>query len=166
MISYFFCLTNIFQHFWCTGLLQLIQSAFLFISSSFWKIFLLGLEFLIGRFFFSYHFEYVHGWKPNCCWWWGNWWGTGLSAIMLKSPHNVGGLKVNCLAAPPPQIFPWFFLSWCMCLMSFKKSPKLSVTFFFFSFLAVLGLCSCSAWAPQCGGFSWCWAWALGCWLQ
>ena len=70
----------------------------------------------------------------------------------------------------PGQISPWFLLSWYMCLMSFKILPKLRVAFFlwilFHLFLAALDLCRSSAWASQCGGFSECWAWALGCWLQ
>ena len=33
---------------------------------------------------------------------------------------------------------------------------------FSFLFLAMLGLCSCSAWVSHCGGFSSCWAQALG----
>ena len=58
----------------------------------------------------------------------------------------------------PGQIFPWFLLSWYMCLMSLKIPPKLSVAFsceFSFSFFgAVLGICRHSAWASQCGVFS------------
>ena len=55
----------------------------------------------------------------------------------------------------PGQIFPWFLLSWYMCLMSFKIPPKLSVAFFcefFFSFIF-----GCAGSLPQCLGFSvWC----------
>ena len=56
----------------------------------------------------------------------------------------------------PGQVFPWFLLSWYMCLMSFKIPPKLSVAFFcefFFSF--IFGYAG--SLPPQCLGFSvWC----------
>ena len=53
----------------------------------------------------------------------------------------------------PGQIFPWFLLSWYMCLMSFKIPPKLSVAFFCeFSFSFIFG-CPGSL-PPQCLGFS------------
>ena len=55
----------------------------------------------------------------------------------------------------PGQIFPWFLLSWYICLMSFKIPPKLNVAFFcefFFSFIF-----GCAGSLPQCLGFSvWC----------
>ena len=53
----------------------------------------------------------------------------------------------------PGQIFPWFLLSWYMCLMSLKIPPKLSVAFFCeFSFSFIFG-CPGSL-PPQCLGFS------------
>ena len=53
----------------------------------------------------------------------------------------------------PGQIFPWFLLSWYMCLMSFKIPPKLSVAFFCeFSFSFIFG-CVGSL-PPQCLCFS------------
>ena len=53
----------------------------------------------------------------------------------------------------PGQIFPWFLLSWYICLMSFKIPPKLSVAFFYeFSFSFIFG-CAGSL-LLQCLGFS------------
>ena len=53
----------------------------------------------------------------------------------------------------PGQIFPWFLLSWYMCLMSFKIPPKLCVAFFCeFSFSFIFG-CAESL-PPECLGFS------------
>ena len=54
----------------------------------------------------------------------------------------------------PGQIFPWFLLSWYMCLMSFKILPKLKVAFFSceFSFSFIFGCAGCLP--PQCLGFS------------
>ena len=56
----------------------------------------------------------------------------------------------------PGQIFPWFLLSWYMCLMSFKIPPKLSVAFFCeFSSLFIFG---CPEFLPlQYLGFSGWW---------
>ena len=53
----------------------------------------------------------------------------------------------------PGQIFPWFLLSWYVCLVSLKIPPKLSVAFFCeFSFSFIFG-CAGSL-LLQCLGFS------------
>ena len=121
-------------------------SGTVFISLSFLKDNFSGKSTLGWQVFLSQLFEYVHGGRPNCCWWWKN----------RCSPTSCGWFKSEL--SSPGQISPWFLLSWYMCLMSFKIPPKLSVAFsceFSFSFFgAVLGICRHSAWASQCGVFS------------
>ena len=60
----------------------------------------------------------------------------------------------------PGQIFPWFLLSWYMCLMSFKIPPKLSGFFLWILFLIYFWLRL--SLPPQCLGFSvWWLLWIL-----
>ena len=74
-------------------------SGTVFISLSFLKDNFSGKSTLGWQVFLSQHLEYVHGWRPNCCWWRENQGGICLSAMMLLLLHHVGGLKVS----PPPR---------------------------------------------------------------
>ena len=100
-------------------------------------------------------------------WWWENWWGIGLSAMMPLSPHHAGGLKVN--SPPLAKYFLGFFFHGICASCHLKYHLNWVAFSCEFSFWFIFGcacLCHHSAWASQCGGFSGYWLWAPGCWLQ